>query len=51
MFLVLNPPEHARLRGLVMKSFSSKEIHALREIAFTVAHNWSMPLPGVTAAI
>lgn len=46
MFLVLNPPEHARLRGLVMKSFSSKEIHALREIAFTVAHNLVDALAG-----
>ncbi|MCX8956483.1 cytochrome P450 [Erwinia psidii] len=39
MFLVLNPPEHARLRGLVMKSFSTKEIQPLREMALTVAND------------
>ncbi|MFC0139513.1 cytochrome P450 [Erwinia mallotivora] len=38
MFLVLNPPEHTRLRGLVMKSFSTKEIQPLREMALTVAN-------------
>lgn len=39
MFLVLNPPEHARLRGLVMKSFSAKEIQPLRELALSVAND------------
>ncbi len=39
MFLVLNPPEHARLRALVMKSFSAKEIQPLRELALSVAND------------
>lgn len=39
MFLVLNPPEHARLRGLVMKSFSAKETQPLRELALSVAND------------
>lgn len=39
MFLVLNPPEHARLRALVMKSFSAKEIQPLRELAVSVAND------------
>ena len=38
MFLVLNPPEHSRLKGLVMKSFSAREIKPLREMALTVAN-------------
>lgn len=39
MFLVLNPPEHARLRALVMKSFGAKEIQPLREMALSVAND------------
>lgn len=35
----MNPPEHARLRGRVINSFSSKEILPLREMALTVAHD------------
>ncbi|MGP2484540.1 cytochrome P450 [Pantoea eucalypti] len=38
MFLVLNPPEHSRLKGLVMRSFSAREIKPLREMALTVAN-------------
>lgn len=38
MFLVLNPPEHSRLKGLVMKSFSAREIKPLREMALTIAN-------------
>jgi len=38
MFLVINPPEHSRLKGLVMKSFSAREIKPLREMALTVAN-------------
>ncbi|NYS31997.1 cytochrome P450 [Pantoea sp. WMus005] len=38
MFLVLNPPDHNRLRGLVMKAFSAREIKPLREMALTVAN-------------
>ncbi|MFB4413439.1 cytochrome P450 [Pantoea vagans] len=38
MFLVLNPPEHSRLKGLVMKSFSAREIKPIREMALTVAN-------------
>lgn len=39
MFLVLNPPDHNRLRGLVMKAFSAREIKPLREMALSVAHD------------
>jgi cytochrome P450 len=38
MFLVLNAPDHNRLRALVMKAFSAREIKPLREMALTVAH-------------
>ncbi|MGV8927104.1 MAG: cytochrome P450 [Ewingella sp.] len=38
MFLVMNPPEHARVRGLIMKSFSTKEIQPLREMTLTVGN-------------
>ena len=38
MFLVLNPPDHNRLRGLVMKAFSAREIKPLREMTLTVAN-------------
>lgn len=38
MFLVLNAPDHNRLRALVMKAFSAREINPLREMALTVAH-------------
>ncbi|ACS85683.1 cytochrome P450 [Musicola paradisiaca] len=38
MFLVMNPPEHTRLRGLVMKSFSSKEIQLIRDTAIMTAN-------------
>jgi len=46
MFLVLNPPEHARLRGLVMKSFSTKEIKPFREMTLTVAKDLIGKLEG-----
>ncbi|QJT80552.1 cytochrome P450 [Kosakonia sp. MUSA4] len=38
MFLVMNPPEHGRLRGLIMKSFSTKEIQPLREMTLTLGN-------------
>jgi len=38
MFLVLNAPDHNRLRALVMKAFSVREIKPLREMALMVAH-------------
>ncbi|WP_192456952.1 cytochrome P450 [Musicola keenii] len=38
MFLVMNPPEHTRLRGLIMKYFSTKEIQPLREMAVATAN-------------
>lgn len=38
MFLVMNPPEHARLRGLIMKSFSTKEIQPLRDMTLSVGN-------------
>ncbi|MDR3432263.1 MAG: cytochrome P450 [Rouxiella aceris] len=38
MFLVMNPPEHSRIRGLIMKSFSTAEIQPLREMAITVGN-------------
>ena len=38
MFLVLNAPDHNRLRALVMKAFSAREIKPLREMALMVAH-------------
>lgn len=39
MFLVLNPPDHNRLRALVMKAFSAREIKPLREMALTIAND------------
>ena len=46
MFLVLNPPDHNRLRGLVMKAFSAREIKPLREMALSVAHDLVDALAG-----
>lgn len=46
MFLVLNPPDHNRLRGLVMKAFSAREIKPLREMALSVAHELVDALAG-----
>lgn len=46
MFLVLNPPVHNRLRGLVMKAFSAREIKPLREMALSVAHDLVDALAG-----
>ncbi|WP_418163366.1 cytochrome P450 [Pantoea vagans] len=46
MFLVLNPPEHNRLRGLVMKAFSAREIKPLREMALAVANELMDALAG-----
>ncbi|HDZ1003228.1 TPA: hypothetical protein RRU80_004455 [Klebsiella variicola] len=38
MFLVMNPPEHGRLRRLIMKSFSTKEIQPLREMTLALGN-------------
>ena len=46
MFLVLNPPDHNRLRGLVMKAFSAREIKSLREMAMTIANELVDALEG-----
>lgn len=46
MFLVLNPPDHNRLRGLVMKAFSAREIQSLREMALTIANELVDALEG-----
>jgi len=46
MFLVLNPPEHNRLRGLVMKAFSAREVKPLREMALAVANELMDALAG-----
>ncbi|NYB31047.1 cytochrome P450 [Pantoea agglomerans] len=46
MFLVLNPPDHNRLRGLVMKAFSAREIKSLREMALTIANELVDELEG-----
>ncbi|WP_442797022.1 cytochrome P450 [Pantoea vagans] len=46
MFLVLNPPDHNRLKGLVMKAFSAREIKPLREMALSVAHELVDALAG-----
>jgi len=46
MFLVLNPPDHNRLRGLVMKAFSAREIKSLREMALTIANELVDALEG-----
>lgn len=47
MFLVLNPPDHNRLRALVMKAFSAREIHPLREMALTIANDLVDALAGL----
>lgn len=46
MFLVLNPPDHNRLRALVMKAFSARETKPLREMALTVANELVDALAG-----
>lgn len=46
MFLVLNPPDHNRLRGLVMKAFSAREVKPLREMALAVANELMDALAG-----
>jgi cytochrome P450 len=33
MFLLMNPPVHTRLRGLMMKAFNARQIETLRDIA------------------
>ena len=38
MFLMLNPPMHTRLRGLMMQAFNARQIEAMREVATATAH-------------
>ncbi|WP_027214112.1 cytochrome P450 [Burkholderia sp. WSM2232] len=38
MFLLLNPPVHTRLRGLMMKTFNARQIERFRDIASATAH-------------
>lgn len=38
MFLMLNPPDHSRIRGLMMKAFNVRKIDSLREMALAIAH-------------
>ncbi|TKC92701.1 cytochrome P450 [Trinickia terrae] len=38
MFLMLNPPAHTRLRGLMMKAFNTRQIETMRELAIATAH-------------
>jgi cytochrome P450 len=38
LLFVLNPPEHTRLRNLVMKAFGASQIDSMRGLAYTTAH-------------
>lgn len=38
MFLMLNPPDHSRIRGLMMKAFNVRKIDSLREMSAAIAH-------------
>ncbi|AZU58381.1 cytochrome P450 [Ralstonia pseudosolanacearum] len=38
MFLMLNPPMHTRLRGLMMQVFNARQIESMREVATATAH-------------
>jgi cytochrome P450 len=38
MFLLMNPPVHTRLRGLMMKAFNARQVESMRDIAHTSAH-------------
>jgi cytochrome P450 len=37
MLFVLNPPDHTRLRSLIMKAFNARQVDSLRELARTTA--------------
>ncbi|MDQ7978010.1 cytochrome P450 [Paraburkholderia sp. SARCC-3016] len=37
MFLLMNPPVHTRLRGLMMQAFNARQIESMRDIARTSA--------------
>ncbi|WP_438390032.1 cytochrome P450 [Caballeronia sp. DA-9] len=48
MFLMMNPPMHTRLRGLLMKAFNARQIGLLRDIAQGTANTLVDSLnPGV----
>jgi cytochrome P450 len=38
MFLLMNPPVHTRLRGLMMQAFNARQIETMRDIARASAH-------------
>lgn len=38
MFLLMNPPAHTHLRGLMMKAFAPRQVEGMRDIARRVAH-------------
>lgn len=38
MFLMLNPPDHSRIRGLMMKAFNVRKIDSLRQMAVDIAN-------------
>lgn len=38
MFLMMNPPSHTRLRGLVVKAFNARQIESMKDIAHRSAH-------------
>jgi cytochrome P450 len=37
MFLMMNPPEHTRLRALLMKAFNARSVESLRDVSQRVA--------------
>ncbi|MFL9962497.1 cytochrome P450 [Paraburkholderia sediminicola] len=45
MFLMMNPPEHTRLRALLMKAFNARQIDLLREVTQAVADELIDALP------
>jgi cytochrome P450 len=48
MFLMMNPPTHTRLRGVLMKAFNARQIDLLRTVAQSTAENLINALkPGV----
>jgi cytochrome P450 len=37
-FLMMNPPSHTRLRGLMTKAFNARQVESMRAVACTAAH-------------
>jgi cytochrome P450 len=44
--LMINPPEHTRLRGLVSRGFTARRVSALRDAITQIAHELVGPLEG-----